>query len=72
MLLSAIMILWGEDLACESVTRALYTVVIMILAHLFVWCWEEPELARRFGEPYRAYQRQVPRWIPRIPTRKIA
>ena len=26
---------------------------------------EEPALARRFGEPYRTYARNVPRWIPR-------
>ena len=27
---------------------------------------EEPGLARRFGYEYLAYQRNVPRWIPRV------
>jgi protein-S-isoprenylcysteine O-methyltransferase Ste14 len=26
---------------------------------------EEPGLERRFGDDYRAYKRNVPRWIPR-------
>ena len=71
MMLGALLILGGEDLACESVVLWLYLLVIMTLAHLVVRFWEEPELIRRFGEPYREYQRQVPRWIPRLPgTRK--
>jgi protein-S-isoprenylcysteine O-methyltransferase Ste14 len=45
---------------------------------LLIWCglflginWvyfvlhEEPRLERRFGDDYRAYRRNVPRWIPR-------
>ena len=45
---------------------------------LLVWCalfvginwvyfvlYEEPGLERRFGDDYRAYRRNVPRWIPR-------
>jgi protein-S-isoprenylcysteine O-methyltransferase Ste14 len=45
---------------------------------LLVWCaafftgnavffrrYEEPGLERRFGEDYRAYKRNVPRWLPR-------
>jgi protein-S-isoprenylcysteine O-methyltransferase Ste14 len=27
---------------------------------------EEPGLARRFGDDYLEYKRNVPRWIPRI------
>ena len=29
------------------------------------WLYEEPGLERRFGEEYRAYRRNVPRWLPR-------
>jgi protein-S-isoprenylcysteine O-methyltransferase Ste14 len=45
---------------------------------LLIWCaaflainwayfvgYEEPGLERRFGDEYRAYRRNVPRWIPR-------
>lgn len=31
----------------------------------FVRPWEEADLERRFGEPYRAYCRDVPCWLPK-------
>jgi protein-S-isoprenylcysteine O-methyltransferase Ste14 len=45
---------------------------LLIYAALFLginWVWfvleEEPGLERRFGDDYRCYRRNVPRWIPR-------
>jgi len=32
----------------------------------FVPAYEEPDMERRFGEEYREYCRQVPRWWPRF------
>jgi len=32
----------------------------------FVRWYEEPTLARQFGEQYQAYRRAVPAWRPRI------
>lgn len=74
MMLGAFLILWGETAALESWVLSCYTIGIMVLAHLFVRFWEEPDLARRFGQAYREYQRQVPRWIPWKPpgARKTA
>jgi protein-S-isoprenylcysteine O-methyltransferase Ste14 len=37
----------------------------LLLAHLFVLFYEEPNMERRFGESYRSYRRSVRRWIPR-------
>lgn len=35
----------------------------------FVPCYEERDLERRFGEEYREYCRNVPRWWPRVRVR---
>ena len=67
MFLGALLILCGEAMLYRSVPLVLYAIGMAMLAALFVRCWEEPDLARRFGESYRQYQRQVPRWIPRPP-----
>jgi protein-S-isoprenylcysteine O-methyltransferase Ste14 len=39
------------------------------VAIAFVRFYEEPSLARRFGEQYEAYRKQVPGWWPRLPRR---
>jgi len=67
MMLGMGLILWGETLLFESRTLALYTIALMVAAHLVVRFWEEPQLIRRFGQAYLGYQRAVPRWIPRRP-----
>lgn len=68
MMLGLFLILGGEALLCQSWWLAGYLAIFMLIAHLFVRSWEEPQLVTRFGEAYRAYQQQVPRWLPRLPT----
>ncbi len=36
------------------------------LNFLLIPLFEEPQLARRFGERYREYCRHVPRFVPRL------
>lgn len=43
-----------------------YVGVFLLAAHTFVVLYEEPTLLRLFGEPYRAYQTRVRRWLPRL------
>jgi protein-S-isoprenylcysteine O-methyltransferase Ste14 len=38
-----------------------------LVVHAFVVLYEEPDLLRRFGDPYESYRRAVPRWVPRPP-----
>lgn len=38
----------------------------VLFVRWFVRAYEEPDMERRFGEEYRAYCRQVPRWWPRF------
>jgi protein-S-isoprenylcysteine O-methyltransferase Ste14 len=43
-----------------------YAVVVWAAVVSFVRWYEEPHLAERYGESYRAYRDAVPGWIPRV------
>lgn len=43
-----------------------YAAVIGVAFGAFVRLYEEPALARRYGEEYDAYRRAVPAWRPRL------
>jgi protein-S-isoprenylcysteine O-methyltransferase Ste14 len=64
MSLGGIILMFGLALWHRS-TLALAAVVFLGF-HLVVILIEEPGLQRRFGESYRNYFRNVPRWIPRF------
>ena len=55
----------GIALAMHSWETALYGLIVAIAFHLRVLFYEEPRLAREFGDEFRAYCARVPRWIPR-------
>ena len=65
MMLGAFLVMVGEALMFRSRVLWVYLAGLMTAAHLFVCLWEEPDLTRRFGQPYRDYRQRVPRWIPR-------
>ena len=66
MMLGIWLVLGGEAFLYQSKAVAAYLLVIMALAATFVRFIEEPDLERRFGPPYLAYKRTVPRWVPRL------
>jgi protein-S-isoprenylcysteine O-methyltransferase Ste14 len=43
-----------------------WAAVFLAINFTYFLCFEEPGLERRFGERYRAYKHNVPRWIPRL------
>ena len=53
--------LWHRSTLALGLSAALW-----VLFHLVILRIEEPGLAKRFGESYRAYKRAVPRWVPRL------
>jgi protein-S-isoprenylcysteine O-methyltransferase Ste14 len=59
-------LLLGEALAYEAPLLAALPAALWIAFHLFVVLYEEPVLARTFGDSYADYRRRVPRWIPRL------
>ena len=59
-------VVFGQALLCGSIRLLEYGVIITIIFHLFVILYEEPKLKRTFGNQYREFRENVPRWIPRL------
>jgi protein-S-isoprenylcysteine O-methyltransferase Ste14 len=63
------LMLMGEALFWGSARVALLTGVFVLINHFYFVFSEEPGLEARFGEPYRMYKANVPRWLPRLKPR---
>jgi protein-S-isoprenylcysteine O-methyltransferase Ste14 len=66
MYLGVALAILGQAVIFRSVHLVEYTVVMLLIAHVFVVLYEEPTLRRQFGESYEKYRKTVPRWIPRL------
>ena len=58
-------VLLGEAILFGSPALLVWAGVFLAINQVYFLRYEEPGLERRFGEEYRSYIRQVPRWIPR-------
>lgn len=58
--------LLGEALLFGSLLIGLWLLLFGLVNHTYFVLSEEPGLAQRFGESYRTYKANVPRWIPRL------
>jgi len=56
----------GQGLLFGSIRILEYGLVVWLAFFLFVLLYEEPALRRKFGDEYRKFCAQVPRWIPRL------
>lgn len=65
MYIGAGLALAGAALFYQSTSLLGYSLLFLLVAHLFVVWYEEPTLRRAFGEEYEAYRRRVRRWWPR-------
>lgn len=61
-----LVVLLGQALFFGSVAMLRYAAIAWIIAASGVRWYEQPRLARKFGEPYKEYLRAVPAWIPRL------
>ena len=66
------LILIGQALLWGSWVMAMWASVFVLINHIYFVLSEEPGLERRFGENYRIYKANVPRWVPRIRPRSGA
>jgi protein-S-isoprenylcysteine O-methyltransferase Ste14 len=66
MILGVLIVLLGEALAAASWRILAWALVFFLINTLYFVVSEEPGLERRFGEEYRRYKMNVPRWMPRL------
>lgn len=55
----------GEALLWRNGLLGLWACAFVLINHTYFLLSEEPGLERRFGQGYREYRAEVPRWIPR-------
>jgi protein-S-isoprenylcysteine O-methyltransferase Ste14 len=58
--------LLGEAALFGSLAVLVWFIVFLTFQAIYLPLIEERSLARRFGEDYLVYKRNVPRWIPRL------
>jgi protein-S-isoprenylcysteine O-methyltransferase Ste14 len=65
MISGVLLVLLGEAVLTGSLAVLIFWLAAVLLNAVYIPLSEEPGLERRFGNEYRAYRRNVPRWIPR-------
>jgi len=64
MIIGVILLLISASLFYNSTAVFLWMCFFFISCNLFFILFEEPDLERRFGDEYKDYKSNVPRWIP--------
>ena len=59
-------VLLGETMLFGSVPLFAWFIVFLLINVIYIPLLEEPGLEQRFGQEYRLYKENVPRWIPRL------
>jgi protein-S-isoprenylcysteine O-methyltransferase Ste14 len=66
MISGVLAILTGETFILNTFVMLMLTLIFFLVNTLYFIFIEEPDLHKRFGEPYLHYKMEVHRWIPRI------
>jgi protein-S-isoprenylcysteine O-methyltransferase Ste14 len=61
----------GQALWSGSPLTLAWCALVTASFHVFVVAYEEPHLRSVFGPRYEAYCARVPRWLPRVPIRRL-
>ncbi len=64
MYVALLVILLGETILFLQPWLLAWAAVVFLAFHLRVLIYEEPTLARTFGDDWRAYRARTPRWLP--------
>ena len=65
MITGVLAVLLGEALVFGVTAIAIWAAAFAVINHVFFLAYEEPTGEGRFGDEYRRYRENVPRWIPR-------
>jgi protein-S-isoprenylcysteine O-methyltransferase Ste14 len=65
MISGVLAVVLGEGLALGSTGILIWAAAFFAINTIYFIASEEPGLERRFGEEYREYKANVPRWLPR-------
>jgi protein-S-isoprenylcysteine O-methyltransferase Ste14 len=65
MIAAVAVMLLGEALFFGSALLAGWSILFVVVNHIYFVAVEEPGLQRRFGASYDEYRQRVPRWLPR-------
>ncbi|MFN2303097.1 MAG: methyltransferase family protein [Anaerolineales bacterium] len=66
MIIGGGMMVFGEALFWGSWLLFIWACFFLVMNHFYFVFSEEPRLEQRFGQTYRLYKANVPRWIPRL------
>ena len=66
MISGVLFILLAEALLTGSRRILIWFILFLTINLVYIPLLEEPGLAARFGERYRVYKENVPRWLPRV------
>ena len=66
MITGVLLILFSEAMLLQSWPIAVWMMVFFIGNAIYFPLVEEKGLEKRFGNQYRDYKNQVPRWMPRL------
>lgn len=66
MIIGVLTVLIGESIAIVSYKIFVWALCFFVINNIFFLIYEEPNLEKKFGDEYREYKKNVPRWIPRL------
>jgi protein-S-isoprenylcysteine O-methyltransferase Ste14 len=66
MYMAVVSVILGQGVLLGERRLLVYGTLFWLVCHVFVVTYEEPTLERTFGDSYRDFRANVPRWIPRM------